>query len=91
MVTEEDKTTITEISKSQNIRLLDVFFKQLEVKNINFDKILFLSDHGSRNQRDNYESNHNVLFILKDKSLDNILIKEKKFSQDEFKKIFLYN
>jgi len=26
MVTEEDKTTITEISKSQNIRLLDVFF-----------------------------------------------------------------
>jgi len=26
MVTEEDKTNITEISKSQNIRLLDVFF-----------------------------------------------------------------
>ena len=26
MVTDEEKTTITEISKSQNIRLLDVFF-----------------------------------------------------------------
>ena len=87
----EDHSYRHNIERTCLIRLLDVFFKQLEVKNINFDKILFLSDHGSRNQRDNYESNHNVLFILKDKSLDNILIKEKKFSQDEFKKIFLYN
>jgi hypothetical protein len=70
------------------VSFLDIFFKKLEAKKIKFDKILFLSDHGSRNQRDNYESNHNVLFILKNAPSEYRLIKEKKFSQDEFKKIF---
>ena len=77
------------IDRTCLISFLHIFFKKLDNKNVSFDKILFLSDHGSRNRRDNYESNHNVLFFLKDKSLKGRMIQEKKFSQDEFKKIFL--
>lgn len=77
------------IDRTCLISFLDVFFEKLNNKKISFDKILFLSDHGSRNKKTNYESNHNVLFFFKDKSLKKQTIKTKKFSQDEFKKIFL--
>ena len=76
------------IDRTCLISFLDIFFKKLDNKKISFDKVLFLSDHGSRNKRTDYESNHNVLFFFKDDSLKSQIIKRKKFSQDEFKKIF---
>ena len=76
------------IDRTCLISFLDIFFKKLNNKKVSFDKILFLSDHGSRNQKDSYESNHNVLFFLKDSYLKSQIIQGKKFSQDEFKNIF---
>ena len=71
------------------VKFIDEFLSKINLQKIEFNKIIFASDHGSRNIPDNELSELNNILIIKDFN-SNLFhtVKEKKILQEEFRKIF---
>lgn len=86
----EEHTLKHNIDRTCTIRLLDTFFQELKNENgfKNLDVFVF-SDHGSRNQINDPESNLNSFFMYKNAKTNFIKINEKKISQKEFHNLII--
>ena len=84
----ETHTLYHNIDRICTIQFIDNFLNKIENENIKYKKIVFLSDHGSRNLQENPESVLNNILIIKDPNSKFRLISQKKILQDEFKKLF---
>lgn len=86
----EQKTLFHNIERICMINFIDNFLARLEENKIKYQKIIFLSDHGSRNSLDNESTLKNFLAI-KEFNGSYINIKEKSFLQNEIKKYIKIN
>ena len=70
---------------------IDNFLNNLKNKNIEFNSIYFLSDHGSRNLIDNPGSSLNNIFFIKEQNAKYLEINKSIILQEEFKKRLFKN
>ena len=85
----EKHTLYHNIDRTCTIKFIDEFLDEIKREKINYKKIYFLSDHGSRNIMDNPLSSLSVIYFTKEKSKKYKNIKKKSILQTEFKKDFL--
>ena len=84
----EKHTLYHNIDRTCTIKFIDEFLDEIKREKINYKKIYFLSDHGSRNIMDNPLSSLSVIYFTKEKSKKYKNIKKKSILQTEFKKTF---
>ena len=71
------------------VKFIDEFLSKINLQKIEFNKIIFASDHGSRNIPDNELSELNNILIIKDFNSKLFhTVREKKILKEEFRKIF---
>ena len=79
------------IDRTCTIIFIDKFLDDLENRNIKYNNIYFLSDHGSRNLVDNPRSSLNNIFFIKEKNGKYFEIDKFVTLQEEFKKRIFKN
>ncbi len=82
----EKHTLYHNIDRTCTIKFIDRFLSNLKNQNTSYNTIYFLSDHGSRNIMTNPNSSLNSVFFIKDNFSNYLEIKNKKITQEEFKK-----
>ena len=85
----EKHTLYHNIDRTCTIEFIDKFLEQLKAEKINYKKIYFVSDHGSRNLMDNPLSSLSVIYFTKEIKKKYKKISTKSISQNEFKKDFI--
>lgn len=87
----EQKTFFHNIDRICVIYFIDNFLKKLKENEINYKKIIFLSDHGSRNLPNNRESALKNFLAIKEQNGSYKNIIKESFLQNEIKKYIINN